>query len=235
MRSKIWTVSEIDFKNIVKSSNSIGEALTQIGIPNGGSSNYKYFIKRVQELKIDISHFNPTMGKRNGSKPLNTYLVKSSTLNRTSIKRRLIKEGLIEYRCDQCKNEGVWNNKQLILQLEHKNGIPDDNRLENLCFLCPNCHSQTDTFAGKQLKKSEADKKKHYCSCGNRVSSSCVQKCLSCASLAKRRVIRPDINTLKKELENSTYVAMGKKYGVSDVTIKKWSNNISFVKEDPRP
>ena len=53
----------------------------------------------------------------------------------------------------QCGNEGFWNGKKLVLQLEHKNGIHNDHRVENLCFLCPNCHSQTDTYSGKNIGK----------------------------------------------------------------------------------
>jgi hypothetical protein len=47
-----------------------------------------------------------------------------------------------------------WNNKGLVLQLDHINGVHNDNRVENLRILCPNCHSQTDTFCAKNIKKS---------------------------------------------------------------------------------
>lgn len=62
-------------------------------------------------------------------------------------------ENLIPYKCMECGLENEWNNKKISLQLEHKNGINNDNRLENLGFLCPNCHSQTDSYAGKNKKK----------------------------------------------------------------------------------
>jgi hypothetical protein len=50
----------------------------------------------------------------------------------------------------------IWNKKKIVLQLEHKNGIHNDNRLENLEFLCANCHSQTDTYCGLNGKKHKA-------------------------------------------------------------------------------
>lgn len=52
-----------------------------------------------------------------------------------------------EYKCEECKLS-TWNSKELKLQVDHINGIHYDNRPENLRFLCPNCHSQTDTFCG---------------------------------------------------------------------------------------
>ena len=79
------------------------------------------------------------------------FVLNSST-GRRHIKQRLLDEKLIPYVCAECGNKGLHNDKVLVLQLEHKNGIASDNRLINLCFLCPNCHSQTDTYAGKSTK-----------------------------------------------------------------------------------
>ncbi|HYF27854.1 MAG TPA: HNH endonuclease signature motif containing protein [Baekduia sp.] len=68
--------------------------------------------------------------------------------NRWNLKRRLIALGLKEDRCELC---GLvdWRGQPLPLELHHRNGDPCDDRLENLQIVCPNCHSQTDTWGGK--------------------------------------------------------------------------------------
>jgi 5-methylcytosine-specific restriction endonuclease McrA len=71
--------------------------------------------------------------------------------SRASIRKIIIKENLIEYKCSEC-NIQTWNNKSLSLHLDHINGMNSDNRLENLRFLCPNCHSQTETYTGRNKK-----------------------------------------------------------------------------------
>lgn len=69
------------------------------------------------------------------------------------IRDRILKYNLLPYKCACCGNTGNWNGQELVLQVDHINGIHTDNRLENLRFLCPNCHSQTDTFAGRNTRK----------------------------------------------------------------------------------
>lgn len=78
---------------------------------------------------------------------LDSVLVENSQVaNFGNLKRRLIGEGRLTSRCDECKIFPEWNGKPLVLQLDHINGIKSDNRIQNLRLLCPNCHSQTDTF-----------------------------------------------------------------------------------------
>lgn len=57
-----------------------------------------------------------------------------------------------DYCCELCGNTGVHNGKKLVLQIDHKNGDSRDHRFENIRYLCPNCHSQTETFTGKNTK-----------------------------------------------------------------------------------
>lgn len=70
----------------------------------------------------------------------------------SKLRKRLIKEGYKENKCEECGIEAIWNNKPLILQVDHKNGNNRDHRLKNLILLCPNCHSQTITFGSKNIK-----------------------------------------------------------------------------------
>jgi HNH endonuclease len=71
--------------------------------------------------------------------------------NRVNLKLRLIAAGLKEPRCEECGIDS-WLGRPLSLALHHVNGVGDDNRLENLQLLCPNCHSQTDTFARRNAR-----------------------------------------------------------------------------------
>jgi len=71
---------------------------------------------------------------------------------RTHVKLRLIRAGLLENRCDECGLTD-WRGRPLSIHIDHINGVRGDNRLENLRMLCPNCHSQTDTFGGRNMKR----------------------------------------------------------------------------------
>ena len=93
--------------------------------------------------------------KSNKKIDIKNILVENSTYSSTnSLKRRLLREGLLINKCyEQDCGISNWKEKHLSLHLDHINGKNDDNRIENLRLLCPNCHSQTDTYAGKNKIK----------------------------------------------------------------------------------
>ncbi len=67
---------------------------------------------------------------------------------RGTVKKRLIEAGILKNVCEEC-GLSEWRGKRLAIQIDHRNGVRDDHRIENLRMLCPNCHSQTETFAGR--------------------------------------------------------------------------------------
>jgi hypothetical protein len=79
--------------------------------------------------------------------------IENSTYARHHIKKRIIQKNMIEYKCDICDNIGFWNDKPLPLILDHKNGINNDNRLNNLRFVCSNCDSQLPTYKNRRGSK----------------------------------------------------------------------------------
>jgi len=87
--------------------------------------------------------------------------VESSAYPRHRLKERIINQQLLEYRCSCCGIGPEWNDKPLVLQLEHKNGVNDDHRIDNLDFLCPNCHTQTSTYAAKNRHNPNRKAKKY--------------------------------------------------------------------------
>jgi hypothetical protein len=150
-QSIIWEIELDVFRELVSKSSTYVEVLKKLSLNPYGGANITLRNRIVHE-NIDTSHFKQK--RINKTYSLNEILIKNSTYtNRTKLKERLLKNSFLENKCYECGINNNWNGKPLSLQLEHINGINNDNRIENLILLCPNCHSQTDTFAGKKNKK----------------------------------------------------------------------------------
>jgi DNA-directed RNA polymerase subunit RPC12/RpoP len=223
MSRRTWNKEE--FVVAVATSTTILEVLTKLNLSiNHG--NYVTFHKYSRLWNVDVSHF---VGSRKGlatqwgteSVLLEQVLVENSFYSKIRLKKRLIKEGLLPYRCAEC---GIheWRDKSLVLQLEHRNGNTFDNRLENLCLLCPNCHSQTNTYAGR-------NRRTHFCpDCGKHIGSR-PERCQHCANkvlaAAREKIHWPPTEELIRMVTDTSYVAVGKQLGVSDVAVRKRIRN----------
>lgn len=154
-KGKIDLLSKKEFKTLVYDSSSIREILKKLKYKNLSGTMHTKIKTRIVEDGLSTKHMSSIFGRHNGKRnPIETILVENSTYgNITRLKIRLVNEDILKYECDECDNNGYWGGKNLTLQLDHKNGINNDHRIENLRFLCPNCHSQTDTFAGKNINK----------------------------------------------------------------------------------
>lgn len=231
----IYKTTKEKLEKIVSKSKSIADVCRKLNIKIAGG-NYITLNLKINQWSISTNHFTGRsgyVGKRLNfiKKSLNDVLVENSTYTNTgTLKNRLINEGLKKHYCEIC-GINSWNDKNITLELHHINGKRSDNRIENLQILCPNCHSQTENYCGTNKVKSDIklnrltkkikEKKKYFCSCGNEIDQRS-KICVKCHNKNNRKVERPDINTILLDVEKLGYSATGRKYGVSDTSIKKW-------------
>ena len=171
--------------------------------------NFNTLRKYIEKFELDTSHFIKNyemMVSINKKIPLEDVLIEKSTYARNSLKDRLYSEGLKERKCELCGQDEEWQGKKMSLILDHKNGIHNDNRLENLRIVCPNCNATLDTHCGKNIKKDIKVK------INNRIEY----------NVKRRTVERPSLDELKKEIELLGLEGTGRKYNVTGNSIKKW-------------
>lgn len=157
-RSNVFTtIGKADLSRLVASSRSISHLFDQLQMRKSGAS-FKIFRRVAAEMEIDTSHFithgNLTASIQKRTRPLDDVFADKSAVCNTTLRNKIIRHRLIPYQCAAvgCDNKGEWLGKPVVLQVDHINGARTDNRLENLRFLCPNCHSQTETFCGRRKK-----------------------------------------------------------------------------------
>lgn len=152
MATKLDQYTEQEIKEIIENSYSFAECCRKIGYSDKGRHGSDMIKQYCQDHDIKIDHFSSTLNANKASTKysLDDILVENSTYrNIQRLKLRLVSEHRLEYKCACCGNTGEWNGLPLTLELDHINGNHSDHRITNLRFLCPNCHSQTTTYSGK--------------------------------------------------------------------------------------
>ena len=161
MENKIYKLSDEQFVELLKNSSTISEVLFKLGYSvKGNSWGFAKIRQRMSDLNLDGSVFK-------GKSPITKYgslhkvnasdILKPNCKHARSVLRRyVIKNNLIPYRCAICGCV-EWQGRTLSLELDHINGINNDNRIENLRFLCPNCHSQTTTYGSRNQQRNDSE------------------------------------------------------------------------------
>lgn len=235
-----------EFSKIVEQSSSVKEVIDRLGYSTHSGSNNKTVKQRIDKLGLDTSHFSSH--KNTKRTPENTFVV-NSTASQCVLRRWYKRETEGEYRCSICGQEPFWNGKSLTLILDHINGVNNDDRLENLRWVCPNCNQQLGTtgFHGQKNKNGERCTKEEIVTqqrnvidgykrddsrkrekrqinmcivCGNKTYNK--RYCsVECERIDKSKNI-PTRDELKDLIRRMSFVSIGKMYNVSDSRVHKW-------------
>ena len=206
-------------KDIVKSSSSLSQVVNHFSYSKSGAA-FNLLKNLLNKNQIDYSHFtqqNTTPYYNSNTKPIEYYLKENNVVDRRYLKKRIIDEKLLNYKCQICNLDPIWQGELLSLHLDHINGQNNDNRLENLRFLCPNCHSQTETYSGKSRRNKCIE-------CFAKISSKST-RCPNCSNERNKTLqseifdIDPDV--LRKEVWELPMNQLSIKYGCSDKLIAK--------------
>lgn len=221
--SKIWSISKAELQKLFDEKSSIKQILLCI-YPDWSSGNYLTMRQRISEDNIDLTKFK--LNVIEFRKNLMTKLVtdcefsndeifcNNSVITRGIARKRIMREKLIPYECLECGISDEYNGKPLTLQLEHINGVNNDHRLENLCFLCPNCHSQTSTWGGRNIKDRKV---KIYEDAVTRMHR-----------LEKTKKFSTTKEELQELLLKLPVVAVGRHFNVSDNAIRKRARSLGI-------
>lgn len=226
---------------LVESSETISEVVRKLGLKISGG-NISHIKKKILDNKISMNHFlgksfmkgKIPKNKKTKKEFIETKLKEDGVGGQShNLKLRLYDYNLKKEECEKCGLSNEWNGELISLHLDHINGINNDNRLSNLRILCPNCHSQTKTYAGKRNKipsetrlKLQKERWDNHCVECDKLIDMKATRCKSCQitkrNAEKRDFILPTKEELYKFLKESNFLRVGKKYGVTDNAVRKW-------------
>lgn len=128
---------------IVKSSFSYAEVISRLGKKQAGGTQ-AHIIKTIKKYDIDTSHFKGKGWNKGKTFPkkytIEEYLSNKRFITSDALKKRLIKESLLDNKCYEC-GLTEWKDTPIPLELHHIDCNHDNNNLNNLTILCPNCHA----------------------------------------------------------------------------------------------
>jgi hypothetical protein len=148
-------LDETELRAAVAESESLAGVMRRLGLPDNSTSR-RTVKKYAATYGLTAAHFTgqghyrgqPSYNRKSADDILRRLEPGASRTRRTQLHRALQEKGM-PYVCEQCCTGDLWQGQRLVLEIDHINGDRLDNRIENLRYLCPSCHSQTRTFAGR--------------------------------------------------------------------------------------
>lgn len=221
-KSKIKSINKTRLQQIINESQTWSEVLYKLGYNAISGDLVKNLKEYTKQNNINTKALSNPYHKNKLNKKLSheEVFTQNAKCDRTVLKKHLIQIGRTPNKCEICGMKPIWNGKPLTLTLDHINGINNDNRLNNLRWICPNCDSQTPTYKGRNVKHEKLPKYK--CKhCGRPITSQATL-CPKCNAASQRKVEWPSKNQLIEDIKSMPMTKVGKKYGVSDNAIRKW-------------
>lgn len=146
-------ISKESLEEIVSSSLTYREVLEKLGYSNPCTGVYMTLKNKIKRWNISTKHMTHRKIGNHEKATYNSIFSKNSTHAHSTVRNFVLRHNCVPYRCVHCGNEGEWLGKPLTLTLDHKNGDRNDNRLENLQFVCPNCDRQQDTYGSRNKRR----------------------------------------------------------------------------------
>lgn len=150
MGSLLNQYTKQELEEVVKDSFSYADVLTKLGYKTRHGRNHKALKDRLSYYDISTKHFRYP-DKRHWTDE--EIFCIDSKVSQKKLRDTFKLKKFISYQCQICGLPPVWNEKDLVLTLDHINGINNDNRIENLRWICPNCDRQLDTYGFKNKKE----------------------------------------------------------------------------------
>ena len=229
---------------LVQESISVAEVIRKLGLKQAGGA-HSHISSKIKKYGIDTSHFlgrasNHGANHKGGPdklSPEEVLVFDRVGGRRESVQRlrRALLESGVEHKCEVCGLLPEWNGKYLQLQIDHRNGIFYDNRIENLRFICGNCHLQTETFGtlnatAYRLKLNEVPD----------IVEEIIEELTldhipnpnwrTEPRLNQRKVERPSKEDLERLLWEKPTAQLAIDFGVSDKAIEKWAKLYGLTK-----
>jgi hypothetical protein len=221
-------LNRTDLIEIINNNTTFAGIMRDVGLPVVGKLG-SIFKKKLLNAGFDLSHLTGVPKVKYNKKSLEEHLCKGSTTKSSKLKLILFKHGLKINKCECCGIE-TWNNLPIVMQLHHIDGDPTNNTIENLQILCPNCHSQTDTYC-KSTHTNSTIKKVYTCPiCGEEMKCKTSKHCKRCNAILNRKIEWPQADILKNYIDAGNSIThISKLYNVSRPTVKKWLQRYNIV------